>query len=330
MQIVPEILPVQHRILVRCCERLRVPVEAVRAFVYPSAEYQALCLPIDESTVVIRFSSAIVEGFDEDELAYVTGHEIGHFLLGHSVPPAVDPRSLAFFTQMRAREISADRIGTVACGQVEPALRAIMKMTSGLSGSGLRFDASQYLRDAMREIEAQSDPSVAYSTHPYLPVRARCLLWFHRFAESYYPRFDNPNSRDEFHQLDERVGEDMSRYVEVAARSFEDILLSECASWIWLGAAATDGRLTDAEQKAMTERFGADFVAGACRSFGGMDAAEVQRFICSKLKERMKHLLQVAPDRRRDLEVELGLSEEAFVSGQRANVVRKLIDEFVR
>ncbi len=330
MQIVPEILPLQHGIIRDCCQRLEVPVEAVRAFVYPSSEFQALCLPIDEKTVVIRFSSEIIEGFDEDELAFVTGHEIGHFLLGHSTPPAESAESLGFYSQMRAREISADRIGIVACGRVEPALRAIMKLTSGLSGIGLRFDASRYLHDAMREIKAQSDASAAYSTHPYLPVRARGLLWFHRFAESYYPRFDDPSSREEFHKLDERVREDMFRYVDVAARTFEDEILHDCASWIWLGAAAADGRLTDAEQKAMAERFGPDFVAGACRSFGGMDAIEVQKFICSKLKEGMERLSQVAPNRTRDLEIELGLSEEAFVDGQTDNLVRRLIEAELR
>jgi len=326
MQIVPEILPLQHQIITHCCNRLQVPVEAVRAFVYPSSEYQALCLPIDERTVVIRYSSEIIEGFDEDELAFVTGHEIGHFLLGHSTPPAEDPQSLGFFSQMRAREISADRIGIVACGKVEPALRAIMKLTSGLTGSGLRFDASRYLHNAMSEIKAQSDPSAAYSTHPYLPVRARGLLWFHGFAESYYPRFDDPGSREEFHRLDERVRGDVFRYVDVAARTFENEVLNDCASWIWLGAAAADGRLTDTEQKAMADRFGPDFVAGACRSFGGMNAEEVQRFICSKLKEGMERLSQVAPNRTKDLEDELGSSEAAFVDGRGENVVRRLIE----
>jgi hypothetical protein len=329
MEIVAAILPRQTKAIHDACDRLAVPVEAVRGFVYPSAEFQAICVPIDEDHLAVRVSAAMCEGFDPAELGYVIGHEIGHYLLGHNVAPVHERRSLAYYSELRAREISADRLGIVAVGNVEAALRAIMKVTSGLSDAGLRFDASQYLHDAMKNIALLRDPAVAYSSHPYLPVRARCLLWFGQFINQHYPEWVTPDARADFKKLDNRVRADMDKYVEASARHMEEDACRECSSWIWLATAANDGRLTDDEQKIIAERFGPEIVAGAKRAFAGSPSSDVQSLIRERLESAARRVTQIAPGRVGELHAELSSSEQVLGVGLSASVARRVLNGVV-
>ena len=55
----------------------------INFFVYASQEVQAECFAFSQKKCFIRFSSSLVNLLDEDELCFVIGHELGHFLLRH-------------------------------------------------------------------------------------------------------------------------------------------------------------------------------------------------------------------------------------------------------
>ena len=63
--------------------------------------------------------------------------------------------------QERAQELSVDRVGLIACGSVDIAIRALMKTVSGLSSEHLRFDVGTFI--------SQLDKSVKPVDHHALP-----------------------------------------------------------------------------------------------------------------------------------------------------------------
>ena len=78
--------------------------------------------------------------------------------------------------QSRAQEISVDRVGLVACGDLSVAIRAMMKTVSGLEHRHLRFDAGQFISQVSRLSQGTSDE--VWNSHPSMVVRSRALLWF--------------------------------------------------------------------------------------------------------------------------------------------------------
>src|SRR5687768_6615234 len=81
----------------------------------------------------VRFSSTLVDILDEEEFCFVVGHELGHFLLRHTAGLHGSTESLELFMLQRAQEISADRLGMVACGSLDVAIKALKKTISGLN-----------------------------------------------------------------------------------------------------------------------------------------------------------------------------------------------------
>ena len=73
-------LPGVERAVAKACRFLGVPRPSVHAFVSPETGRQAYCIMQNDEPVIV-FSSALIELMNEDELACIAGHEIGHFLL---------------------------------------------------------------------------------------------------------------------------------------------------------------------------------------------------------------------------------------------------------
>lgn len=138
----------------------------------------------------VVFSGAVLSRLQGAELEAVLGHELAHFSLwerdGHDHlaadrvlgAAANDPRAATghLHTARRHRlytEIYADRGAFVGCGQLEPAVSALVKMATGLP----EVSASGYLRQA-DELFAKGERGGQGLEHPEMFVRARALrLW---------------------------------------------------------------------------------------------------------------------------------------------------------
>jgi hypothetical protein len=137
-----------------------------------------------------------VEAFDQDELKFVIGHELGHHMFDHHELPigellnngeiATHQNALLLFAWSRYAEISADRAALVCTGSIEPAARAFFKLASGLSGSKIAMRAEDLiaqLGDIKSELERQQGAEARaqddwFSTHPFSPLRLRAAKAF--------------------------------------------------------------------------------------------------------------------------------------------------------
>jgi len=164
----------------------------VRADPYPSA----VTIGMDKPVIVVN--SALVELLDEEEMAFVLGHELGHALSGHAVYQTLLRRLLvltgvlgsvplgglglrliiaALMEWSRKAELSADRAGLLATQDPAVAFRVHMKLASGghlddldttsFFDQGREYDEAGDLRDSVLKMLL-----VETRTHPFAVVRA--------------------------------------------------------------------------------------------------------------------------------------------------------------
>ena len=111
LRIAEEITPELSNNLKIVCERLKVPINRVKAFVVSRPNINAHCKHFEKRGCVIALNSELINLMSNGEIQFVMGHEIGHFLMNHNYfdddPKITEEESI----RSRAGEISSDRIG---------------------------------------------------------------------------------------------------------------------------------------------------------------------------------------------------------------------------
>jgi uncharacterized tellurite resistance protein B-like protein len=190
IHLTPRMSPWLFKCLTRVREALNVPLD-VELFCVQSSDIHARALPVEDGRILMVFDSGTLERLDEGELSFVIGHELGHVLFHHLTTTEevianhqrLSPlQKMRFFAWMRYAEVSADRVGMVACADLDIAVRALFKMTSGLCDPRFLAHVSeackQYAALAGESLETYEDDW--FATHPYSPFRMRALGLFAR------------------------------------------------------------------------------------------------------------------------------------------------------
>jgi len=232
LRITSQVTPELNSIITTALRRLRCPLEAIEAFVYPSAELQASCIYGTDDKCVITISSGLVELLEADEMTFVVGHEIGHFLLRHGV----DAHSAHGFLPERLivgrrMEISADRMGLIACASLDASIWAMMKSFSGLPKSHLNFDVAEVIAQ-IGETDTNLSGTIGMSAHPSMIVRSRALLWFsmqHDEILSVTKTGTNRNTSGT--HIDQNIRKDFIRYEDGNIESMVSDLTEDVRLW---------------------------------------------------------------------------------------------------
>jgi hypothetical protein len=178
MRVNSQLLPSVERAVAKACRNLRMRREQVHAFVTPRTEgINAYCFNAFDEPVIV-FGSLLIELMTEDELCFVAGHELGHFLLPEAHAHEDDKKSPEGRLHSRAAELSMDRIGMIACGDPKAACNASMKMMCGLREPHLRTDVSAFLAEARNTFDGTFHRHEEQSTHPPAPIRLWSILQF--------------------------------------------------------------------------------------------------------------------------------------------------------
>lgn len=287
LQICDAVTPSLFEVLSAAARRLGMMPDQIEAYVYESPSVQATCVVRDGDCCLIRVSSGLVNLLSPSELAFVLGHEIGHHLLGHT-HAAPEDRSLEEQLAARAAEVSADRIGLVACGSIEVAARAMMKSLSGLPDRLIRFDVGRYLAQF-------NDTSITSAsqqmTHPSMGVRCRALLWFSA-AEG---ATEGTISEKDKARIDERVGRDLRQYIDMAASEEIERAERSLALWVAVDAIVRDGRMSRAEQGWLVANFGAEAASSVVGLLGSGTRESAQQMASSKRDAALEYLKTLVP-----------------------------------
>jgi Zn-dependent protease with chaperone function len=248
-----------HRLVVDMATVLDVP-ELPEVYVANNPVTNAVTIGMDKPIIVLN--SGLVDLLDDDELAFVIAHELGHVLSGHAVYQTLLQRLLllsagfasipigglgvrvivaALMEWSRKAELSADRAGLVAVQDPAVALRVHMQLASGghvgdldptsFLAQGAEYVGAGDLRDSFLKLLLLESRS-----HPFTVVRAAELrAWvdsgeYTRVLGGTYPR----RADDASATVSDAAKEAARSYAE-AFRQTQDTLgrlLHDAAGWL--------------------------------------------------------------------------------------------------
>ncbi len=292
LQVSKDITPKLHECLVTATENLHLPAESIYAIVSSSSELQAECFYGDDRQCCIRLSSSLINLLDPEEVIFVMGHEIGHFILRHNQETSGNG-SLENFINQRAKEISVDRAGLIACQSLEASLRATMKVLSGLPNQYIRFDTSNFLNQLRAADQENASLSESYTSHPSLILRARALLWFSMNDEI---KIGEKAGSLSLSKIDGLIKRDLDKYLDGPAR--RKIANTEHDLMFWMSSleVSEKGILTKGDRAKLVEEFGEDSVNKLVSMLEGMDRSEVRELLKSKANQSITELAHLIPE----------------------------------
>ncbi len=232
----------------------------VHAFVSADSDLNASCTPGPSDLPLIWLSSGLVKSLKESELVFVIGHELGHWYYRHYLYPTVAPDSGPLFVARqqlsRAAEISADRFGLLACGNVDVALRAILKTASGLPEEHIGARVSEFISQARNLKIGEINQGEVFAAHPPMVIRARALLWFSMSKE--YMQVSNlaDEGAIQIDVVNSRVEKDLLSVLGTGFSLQQDREIQDAILWMALYEMMVDGKLAKKEQSLIDSEFG--------------------------------------------------------------------------
>ena len=142
---------------------------------------------------IIALTSGALEQLNDNEIAFLIGHELGHFIFRHNDMLALLVRDknnpnitvlpymgeCLFLRWRKKSEISADRIGLIASHSFEASSSALIKAGFGLTEKNLNLDIDSLLKQIESIKESPEAIESNFRSHPLLPLRLKSLelMW---------------------------------------------------------------------------------------------------------------------------------------------------------
>ncbi len=209
----------------------------------------------------IVLTSRLIELLSLEELQFVIGHEVAHYVYQHALYPNhnnVEDRNLKLniLNLSRAAEISADRIGFLACANLEVSLKANFKLASGLSDKHFNFKPSTYL-DQLRDLEdLGKSSSELWSTHPSFLIRMQSLIWF-SMSKEYHEFFDQKKKGSySLSEIDEKLDSKIKKITGDELENSNKRIYESALIWGSLDIYLSDKKFSKDEQEEFSNRFG--------------------------------------------------------------------------
>lgn len=234
----------------------------VEAYIYNDPTANAACMDYGSSTsVIILISSGLIQLLSLEELRFVIGHEVGHYIYGHHFYP--DPEKaknkfsrLNLYELKRAAEISADRIGFLCSDSLESVFRTVLKVSTGLPDTYFRFDFSSYIQQLNDLNTLGGHYNNIDQTHPVQHLRLKALLLFSMTHEYYDLKRIDKASPLSIEQIDKKIIKDLNASSGFILDEIRSVAFQNAKMWTLLYMALSDNRLSKEEQVLIKRQFG--------------------------------------------------------------------------
>ncbi len=191
----PDQYPEINAIAVECAQILNIDLPDV--FIKHSPYFNAMTFGVEKPFIILH--SALVDGFDREELHFIIGHEMGHIkskhvlylttayilthqalALGQRFLPIGQllavPARAALESWQRSAELTADRAGLIATQDLQVSLKSLVKLAVGSRELAHRLNFDEYLRQAEQaERHSLSGTVQTFENHPMVARRVRLL-----------------------------------------------------------------------------------------------------------------------------------------------------------
>ena len=264
VKISKELFPTIDRSINQALEKLKIDNkdQNINFHIQPNSEANAYCRVVPFTNIVdIVINSRLVELLEEKEISYVIGHELAHYLYKHFLYPH---SSFAYtkleYTNLihlqKSAEISADRLGLIACDDIKLTLQAMLKFATGLPSKYINFNFEAYLEQLKELKTIKNNRSQLYSTHPSFLNRIQSLIWF---SKSDIYKDLNKLSDDNAYKIkdvDDMISQSIDEVIgQERTRENKDVF-ENYKLWGVLLLFLTDGRFQPEEREIFKEEFG--------------------------------------------------------------------------
>lgn len=286
MKLTPRMAPKVFDVVDRCRSTLELKPE-LEVYVCPDVQFNAFCYPPREGKILLGITSALLEKFDMDELAFIIGHELGHALFQHWRFPVrhllengngrLSPlHAMRLYAWKRNAELSSDRVGLICCQSFDAAASAFFKLSSGITDNTLAFQLNEYIEQfADLKAEMKSDdvsPEDWYSTHPFSPIRVKALSTFNRSQT--YMKLTGQTGGDITEEALEAEIKSMMSLMEPTYLTESTEVAGDMRRFVFLSGymiAKANGTIDDTEIKALTSLLDAQTVDREMKAIDGVD-----------------------------------------------------------
>lgn len=192
----PSCYPEVYNVAKKCAEKLCMPM--VDVYISPLVSgMNAITIGTDDETCII-LGSLLTAILNEEQLAFVIGHEMGHIASGHilyhtalqnlrnsiTLIPIVGDliykaTVLPLFSWYRRSELTADRAGLLCCGNVETALDTMLQLMAGFMDTS-KVDVNEYIEKSSGALDKNFFRKIGELTqsHPLTVKRLKALQLF--------------------------------------------------------------------------------------------------------------------------------------------------------
>ena len=236
--------------------------ENINFYIKPDSEINALCYVVPLTNIVdIVFNSRLIELLNDEELSFVAGHELAHYLYQHYLyPKPVSALSDLEYTNLnqlsKSAEISADRLGLISCGNLKFALQAMLKTATGLPSRYINFNFEAYL-DQLKDLKnIKNNTSQLYSTHPSILNRVQSLIWFSQ--SDVYGKIINSQEilKLNISDVDEMINESIKEVIGKEHTRKNQEVYEKFKLWASIKLFLLDGKFQKSEQQIFQIEFG--------------------------------------------------------------------------
>ena len=271
----------------------------------------------------IIFTSRLIELLDVNELKFIVAHEIAHHQYQHYLYP--NPKNaennLRYFNLINLQknaEISADRLGFTVLGDLEKTMRAMIKISSGLSSEHIKYNFDNFMNQLEDLKKLESNPYLMNSSHPSIFTRAQAVLWFSQSNEFINHKNISSNGLYDLNEVDILIDTAITELISKDQDQVFGDRSRTCLFWCLVYLILVDKKFSKAEQEYLSTIFSNQKVSSLKSFLNNSNSNEIE----NRMKSELHRSIDLPKAKKNEIKEKLKDYIENFSSNNDMNLIK--------